>query len=114
MVAKCSRCGANLPPKNKFCPDCGRPVYAPPTATQGVSKLTEVSIPPSTPPSQLAPSSRLGAAFWLGLVGAIFFRDTKVVQLFVLNTLSFRLNFRPRLKKETMGSPGFEPGIPAV
>ena len=62
MAAKCRNCGADLPPENKFCANCGQPVYA--AAAQEVSKTSQ------TP--TLTPSSRLGAAFWLGLVGAIF------------------------------------------
>jgi hypothetical protein len=68
----CRLCGAKLIAESKFCANCGQPIYEAPTATQRVSRVTEVSIPPSTPPSQLAPSSRLGAAFWLGLIGAVF------------------------------------------
>ncbi len=89
MVAKCSRCGASLSPKHKFCPNCGQPIYAAPSATQGVSKVGEASTPPSTSlSSQLAPSSRLGAAFWLGLVGAIFGLLIGAV-LLAISTLSF-------------------------
>jgi hypothetical protein len=40
---------------------------------QGVSNAPQTPTPTYTPPySPLTPSSRLGAAFWLGLVGAIF------------------------------------------
>jgi hypothetical protein len=55
MAARyCKSCGVGLNPQDKFCPNCGQPR----DATQ------------SSPP--LAPSSRLGAAFWLGLIGAVF------------------------------------------
>ncbi len=67
MVATCRHCGANLLPENKFCANCGQPVYAAPTTKQAVYKT-----PQAPAPYPFTPSSRLGAAFWLGLVGAIF------------------------------------------
>ena len=62
----CKNCGANLSPESKFCENCGQSADAAPTVTQESYKA------PQATTTSLTPSSRLGAAFWLGLVGAIF------------------------------------------
>ena len=62
----CKNCGANLSPESKFCENCGQPVDATPTVTQESYKA------PQATTASLTPSSRLGAAFWLGLIGGIF------------------------------------------
>jgi len=80
MATNCKRCGAPLSPKDKFCPNCGQ--YAAPTITQQRYEAPQTVTPP------LTPSSRLGAAFWLGLVGAIFGLLIGALMLGV-STLSF-------------------------
>ena len=62
----CNNCGAKLRPESKFCENCGQSADAAPTVTQESYKA------PQATTTSLTPSSRLGAAFWLGLVGAIF------------------------------------------
>jgi hypothetical protein len=61
----CKNCGANLSPESKFCENCGQPVDASPNIKQ------ESYIAPQAAAPSLTPSSRLGAAFWLGLIGAV-------------------------------------------
>jgi zinc-ribbon domain len=67
MAAKCGHCGVNIPPENKFCANCGKPVNRTSTATEAADTTHQAPTP-----YPITPSSRLSAAFWLGLVGAIF------------------------------------------
>jgi zinc-ribbon domain len=62
----CKNCGATLSPESKFCENCGKTVDAAPTVTQESYKAHQAATPP------LTPSSRLGAAFYLALIGGIF------------------------------------------
>jgi hypothetical protein len=62
----CKNCGTNLSPESKFCENCGKTVDAAPTITQESYKTPQTATP------SLTPTSRLGAAFWLGLIGAVF------------------------------------------
>jgi uncharacterized membrane protein len=62
----CKNCGANLSPESKFCENCGQSSDAAPTVTQESYKAPQAATPP------LTPSSRLGASFYLALIGGIF------------------------------------------
>jgi len=62
----CKNCGATISPESKFCENCGRSVDVAPAVMQESYKA------PQPPTPSFTSSSRLGASFWLGLVGAIF------------------------------------------
>ena len=68
-ITYCKHCGTDLSPRDKFCSNCGQPLDAAPKTTQKAPPAPK-PLAQSSPP--LTPSSRLGAAFWLGLIGAIF------------------------------------------
>jgi hypothetical protein len=71
----CKYCGANLSSESRFCENCGKTVDASPTITQENYKA------PQATTTSLTPSSRLGAAFWLGLIGAAIALPIGVVLL---------------------------------
>ena len=65
-----------------FCPNCGQRREDAPTTTQEVYKAPYTPTPTSKPSyPQLTPSLRLGAAFWLGLIGAAIALPIGVVLL---------------------------------